>query len=702
MVDFFPFARLDSDEISLVFDLRRGFVELAYLGRALPLSEDMATLCDIRTQGRHESQPDIPVPRSLLPQSGQGYAGAPAIALLRDGKALLVNLSLTGLMQAPDRVRFSFADAAAGVAVEVHWWLGAAGLVNSEVSLANSGEHSFSVLTLASLSLPLPAWATHQMRFSGRWASEMQAERGAIPRGHSGGVSFGGRPGFGGANWIRLEEKTVSETHGCIITAHLAWSGDHILNVERDAEGSANITIGARVDAGEIILASTESYTTPTAMFAFSGNGISGVRAAFHQKANELAAQPMAPRKVHLNSWEALGFDLDLTSLKRLADNAAALGVERFVLDDGWFKGRRDDTTSLGDWSPDPQIFPDGLGPLIDHVKSRDMDFGLWVEPEMVSPDSDMYRDHPDWCLHSSGASRATQRNQLVLNLDRPEVAKALFDRLDSLLCDHDIAYLKWDHNRDLFPLAGQGLAQTRALYALLDKVRAVHPRVEIESCASGGGRIDFEILRRCSRVWASDNNDAIERLRINRGWFQFLPLRVVGNHVGPSPNPITGRRLSMDFRAKVALFGHMGVEADPAAMSESERKSLATHIAIYKEWRAVLHAGRLTEIESADPGIFGWLSWNGDQGLALVAQTGFADDFDVPPVRLVGLPLQNRYRVRLIEPWPVRAARFLPNADKWRTGHVLSGHALSEIGLPLPLRLPETAWLIAVEIIDE
>ncbi len=686
----------------MVFDLRSGQVELAYLGPALPSGEDIATLCDMRSRGLHESQPDNPVPRSLFPQSGQGYAGTPALSVLCDGRSLVTNLLLASVAQAPDGVRFGFVDPAAGLTAQVHWWLELGDMVNSAVSLTNIGDHSVSILAVAALSLPLPSWATHQTRFAGRWASEMHAERTPIPYGHSGGASFGGRPGFGGANWIRLEAENVSETHGNIIAAHLAWSGDHFLEIERDAEGCASVMIGPRIEAGEIILGPTESYTTPAAMFAFTDKGHSGVRDKFHAKANALAAQAKTSRKVHLNSWEALGFDFDLTRLKGLADDASALGVERFVLDDGWFKGRRDDTTSLGDWTPDPQIFPDGLVPLIEHVKSRDMDFGLWVEPEMVSPDSDLYRAHPDWCLHASGVPRATQRNQLVLNLDRPEVAEALFDRLDSLLCDYDIAYLKWDHNRDLFPLAGQGLTQTRALYALLDKVRAVHPRVEIESCASGGGRIDFEILRRCSRVWASDNNDAIERLRINRSWLQFLPPSVIGNHVGPSPNPITGRRLSMDFRAKVALFGHMGVEADPAAMSESERKSLARHIAIYKEWRNVLHGGRLTEIGSTDPGIFGWLSWTGDLGLALVAQTRFADDFNAPPVRLAGLPLQNRYRVRLIEPWPARAMRSLPNPDQWRAGHIVSGHLLAEIGLPLPLRLPETAWLISVETVNE
>ncbi len=701
MPEFSPIARLDGQAISMVFDLRNGAVDLAYLGPALPIDEDLPTICDLRVRGSHESQPDNPVPRSLLPQSGQGYAGAPALMLLRDGKALQTNLTLASVEQMPGSIRFCVVDTIAQISVQIHWWLESAGLVSSDVSLTNDGEQAVTVQALAAICLPLPSWATHQTRFAGRWASEMQGSRLPIPRGQSGGVSFGGRTGFGGANWIRLEEAQVSEAHGRIIAAHLAWSGDHFLQVERDSDGTANLMMGPRIEAGEIILSQAGTYTAPTAIFAFSGQGVSGIRAAFHHKAGELAVQSTSPRKVHLNSWEALGFNLDLASLKRLAVDASVLGVERFVLDDGWFKGRRDDTTSLGDWSPDPMIFPEGLGPLISHVKALGMDFGLWVEPEMISPDSDLYRAHPDWCLNSPGVLRATQRNQLVLDLTRAEVAEALFDQLDVLLRDNQIAYLKWDHNRELFPIAGNGIAQTCAVYALLARLRTAHPQVEIESCASGGGRVDFGILRHCSRFWASDNNDAIERLRINRSWFQFLPPRVIGNHVGPSPNPITGRRLSIDFRAKTALFGHMGIEADPAEMTEGERDILGRHIEIYKEWRAVLHGGRLTGIESADPGIYGWLSWDGTCGIALVAQTRFADDFNAPPVRLNGIPLENQYHVRLIEPWPSRAARYLAKPDVWREGFNVSGRALAEIGLALPLHLPETAWLIAVERVN-
>lgn len=702
MADIPSLVRLDGKALCLVFDFRNGAAELAYLGPPLPLSEDISAICDLRRRGPHESQPDTSVPRSLLPQTGQGYGETPALILQRGGESLHTNLALAAILQEPASIRICFIDPAAQISVQIHWWLESFGLVNSEVSLTNDGSKAVTVLALAALCLPLPSWATQQTRFAGRWASEMQESRSLIPRGQSGGASFGGRAGFGGANWIRLEEACVTEPQGRSIAAHLAWSGDHLLLVERDADGTANLMMGPRIEAGEIILAPGETYTTPTAMFAFSDQGVAGVRAAFHHKAGELAGQSNSPRKVHLNSWEALGFALDMTSLKRLAVDASALGVERFVLDDGWFKGRRDDTTSLGDWSPDPMLFPDGLGPLISHVKAHGMDFGLWVEPEMISPDSDLYRANPDWCLHSPGIPQATQRNQLVLDLTRAEVTDAVFDRLDVLLRDNEIAYLKWDHNRDLFPLAGNGIAQTCAVYALLAKLRAAHPQVEIESCASGGGRVDFGILRHCSRFWASDNNDAIERLRINRSWFQFLPVRVIGNHVGPSPNPITGRRLSIDFRAKIALFGHMGIEADPAEMTEGERRSLARHIEVYKEWRAVLHEGRLTGIESPDPGIFGWFSWDGNRGIALVAQTLFADDFTVTPICLIGIPLENQYHVRLIEPWPSRAARYLPQQDKWREGFIVSGQALAEIGLALPLHLPETAWLIAVETLNK
>lgn len=695
------FARLDGDGVSMVLDLRSHAAALAYFGVPLPLGEDLAGLCDAMRRGRHASQPDQTAPRSLLPYAGDGHLSAPAIVVERAGHMLAARPRLAKVMHAGARLCLDFSDSALGLSVRVALEVLTGGVVAFSTEVRNDGDRPIGVVSLASVTLPLPSWASHAVRYAGRWSAEMQQQRRPLDQGAITSASYGGRPGFGGGNWIRIEADDTAELQGDALAAHLAWSGDHVLGVERNADGDATLTMAARLDPGEIRLAAGDMFSAPRALVAISAQGIAGLRHAFH--AHVLGAvvphaAVSSPRKVHLNSWEALAFDQSLAKLCALAERAAALGVERFVLDDGWFAGRRDDTTSLGDWVADLAVFPDGLEPLIDHVCGLGMDFGLWVEPEMVSPDSELYRAHPDWCLHLPDHPRLTQRNQLVLDLTRGDVSDHLFVCLDRLLGQHRIDYLKWDHNRDLFPLAGKGHAQVIALYALLDRLRAAHPHVEIESCASGGGRVDLEIMRRCSRFWASDNNDPIERLRINAGWFDFLPMRVAGNHVGPSPNPITGRQVAMDFRAKVAMFGHMGVEADPGLMSAQDRACLAAHIALFKQWRDVLHDGQLWRLAPAASGVHALLAMRGDRGLALVAQTRQADTYDVPHIRFAGLDDDARYRVALLPPWCEKARAQLAQPRLWADGIVLSGRALRVAGISLPLKYPETAWLVSLE----
>ena len=696
-----PFVHLQGGDTSVLIDLRAERPVLAWFGAALDPREDFASLCASAARDRHESQPDAPVPSTVFPVGGHGHSGMPAILLLREDRALEPAPACVGVDSRANAVDILLADTHAGLEILLHWALGTSGLLRTSTSLRNTGTVPVSVARLASLALPVPPHLTQITRYSGRWAAEMREQTLEMPRGTLGAQSFGGRPGFGGGQWLRIEERHTTEMWGQVLGAHLAWSGDHELLLERDNEGNTLLMLGARLDAGEVRLAPGETFNTPEALVAVSHRGRAGLRKAFHTHIRQTvvpAAARRMRRKVHLNTWEAVGFRMSADALGALVRDAAALGVERFVLDDGWFLGRRNDTTSLGDWVPDPVLFPEGLQPLIREVQAAGMDFGLWVEPEMVSPQSELLRAHPDWCLHLPGHAQPTQRHQLVLDLTRPEVGAYLFERLDTLLRENDIAYLKWDHNRELFPRAGKGHAQVLALYALLERLRAAHPDVEIESCASGGARVDAGILRYTARVWASDNNDPVERLRINRGWFQFLPSCVTGNHVGPSPNPVTGRRTEMDFRAKVAMFGHMGVEADPSRMTAEERVTLAAHIALYKEWREVLHCGRLFAVETGSASLHGWFAWDGARGLALLAQTAMADDYDVPPVRLPGLDPDARYRVHLPEPWPHKAAQYLAHAEQWRAGIDLGGHVITERGLALPLAHPETAWLIAVE----
>ncbi len=696
------YARIDGAGLTLVLALARsGGADIVYAGARLPAGEDLAMLAAASARGHHENQPDAPPRPGLLPEAKGGLLTSAAILLRRGAKQVATDLRLSAWQAEPGALTLDLRDEAAGVEVRLDWRMGKGDVIACHTALTNRSAEPLAVEHLASLALPVPRRFMECTSYWGRWAGEMHETRRAIAPDGLTRQSRGGKPGFDGGNWLLL--------HGAgeeCLGAHLAWSGDFATRLECDTAGASDnaavLQLAAYWQAGEVVLAPGETFTTPEAVFALAPDR-SALAQAFHSYARgEVLPQREAwsPRKVHLNSWEALGFDLSEPALMALAEDAAALGIERFVLDDGWFAGRRNDATSLGDWHVSADVFPNGLAPLIARVHALAMDFGLWVEPEMVSPDSDLYRQHPDWCLHLEGcAERPTMRGQLALDMARAEVRAYLFARLDALLREHAIAYLKWDHNRTLFP---PGAGQTQGFYALIDALRAAHPQVEIESCASGGGRIDFGVLTRCTRVWPSDNNDAIERLRMIPAWSQFLPLEVLGSHVGPSPNPITGRRLSMDFRAKVAMFGHMGVEADPARMTERERETLAAHIALYKAWRGVLHRGALWRLTHPDPNIAAMMVVHQGTALALAAQTAFSPMFDAAPLRLSGLDPDARYRVSLPEPWPAKAQRYLARPDLWRTGITLSGAALMGQGLALPLTHPETAWLVALERLPE
>ena len=696
------YLRLDGEALTLVFALEvGGAADWVYLGARLPEDEDLAALAAASARERHESQPDVPPVPGLLPERKAGWSGTPAVRLVDHAQPQAGEVASDFRVSKWDACErelwIAWHEATLGLYVDMWWRIRSGDVVRVSCDISNHGPRDFTLADHPALVLPIPARFTAMTTYAGRWAGEMrETPRAIAPDGYASRADVG-KPGFGGGNWLLLDDPATGEVLG----AHLSWSGDYATRIECDTQGQGNgratlqMAIGGGA-AGVTLLAGTD-LVGAEAVFALAPSR-SAVAQALHTYARGeiLPARPhWGPRKVHLNSWEALGFDLSEPGLVALAEHAAALGIERFVLDDGWFGGRRDDTTSLGDWFVSPQVFPNGLAPLIARVHELGMDFGLWVEPEMVSPHSDLYRQHPDWCLHIEGRERPTMRGQLALDMSRAEVRDYLFERLNALLGEYPIAYLKWDHNRDLFPSAA---GQAQGFYDLVDALRAAHPKIEIESCSSGGGRIDMGVLSRTHRVWPSDNNDAIERLRIIPAWSQFLPLEVLGSHVGPSPNPITGRRLSMDFRAKVAVFGHMGVEADPARMTDKERETLTAHIALYKQWREVLHAGNLHRLAHPDPAVTGIMVTHEDKALALVAQTAFSPVFDAAPVRLAGLDPAARYRVTLPEPWPGKARHYLANPDQWRTGITLSGAALMGQGLALPLTHPETAWIIALE----
>ena len=396
------------------------------------------------------------------------------------------------------------------------------------------------------------------------------------------------------------------EQRGEVWGAHLAWSGNSRVSAERLPDGRALVQLAELLHPGEVVLAPGESYRTPPVYAVYSVDGMTPASRQFHAIVRD-AHGARRPRPVVLNTWEAVYFDHDFDTLVALAERAAAVGVERFVLDDGWFGSRRDDTSGLGDWWVSPDAHPRGLAPLIERVRGLGMEFGIWVEPEMVNPDSDLFRAHPDWTLTTDGYEPVLGRHQLVLDLAIPDAFDEILGRLDALLRDHDIAFVKWDMNRDHVQASGANgragtHAQTLALYRLLDELRRRHPAVEFESCSSGGARIDLGILERTDRVWTSDCNDALERQTIQYYASTLIPPHVIGAHVGPPRAHTTGRSQSLAFRAGTALFGHFGIEWNLLDATEDELAELGGWIALYRTHRDLLHSGDVLRIDHDDP----------------------------------------------------------------------------------------------------
>ena len=472
---------------------------------------------------------------------------------------------------------------------------------------------------------------------------------------------------------------------------------------ERLADGRRYVQAGELLHPGEVVLEPGQAYATPDVLAVYSSEGLTPATWGFHRAVRRSPSHPASPRPVLLNTWEAVYFRHDHETLRELADTAASIGIERFVLDDGWFGSRRDDSSGLGDWTVSADVYPDGLAPLIDHVTGLGMEFGIWVEPEMINPDSDLYRAHPDWGLATDGYEPVLGRNQLVLDLGRADAFAHILGQLDALLADHDIAYVKWDMNRDHVQGSGSTDAagthsQTLALYALLDVLRQRHPDVEFESCASGGGRVDHEILQRVERVWTSDCNDALERQTIQRGASMLIPPEVMGAHIGPTRAHTTGRVHTLAFRAASALFGHLGVEWNVARLDDDQRARLADAISVHKRFRPLLHSGDVVRFDTDDAYCaHGVYAADRSEGLVSFAQLTTAPSLTPPALRLPGLDPDARYRVEHValpgERWGMALSQ-----PAWLTdGIELTGRQLAAHGVRPPVMHPESAVLFSL-----
>ncbi|GHJ44464.1 alpha-galactosidase [Catellatospora sp. TT07R-123] len=652
--------------------------------------------------------PHQPLGASLLPAQAQQWAGRPALAGHRDGTYPHLRLLRTAPVavttdpRGGGTVTVETADADAGVRLRTELELTPQGVLRLRHAVTGSGPGVYTVDGLLCL-LPVPADAVEVLDFTGRWSRERVPQRSAFGHQTIAHESRRGRTGFDAAPFFVAGTAGFGFRHGQVWGVHVGWSGDHTQLAQRTVDGDGVLGGGELLGAGEVRLRDGETYTTPWAYFSHSASGLDGLSDAVHAWLRARDGHPRTPRPVTLNTWEAVYFDHDLDRLTALARTAAELGVERFVLDDGWFLGRRDDTAGLGDWQVDPGVWPDGLHPLVDEVRRLGMQFGLWVEPEMINPDSELARAHPDWFLAAPDRLPLNWRHQQVLDVARPEVSAYLLERLDALVTEYRPDYLKWDHNRDLVEAVHDGAAgvhaQTAAAYALLDALRQRHPALEIESCSSGGARVDLGVLARTDRVWASDNNDPLERQHLQRWTGLLLPPELMGCHVGPPVSHTNGRAASLTFRCVTALFGHAGIEWDVTGCDEGERAALAAWIAAYRRLRGLLHTGRTVRADHPDPSahLYGVVAADGGHALFAYAQLTASAYDGATRLRLPGLDPRARYRVGLVPELPVPRVW----AQDWSPQLTLTGAALAGHGLAAPLLRPADGFVLELHRVD-
>jgi alpha-galactosidase len=641
----------------------------------------------------------IPVLPRLIPQQSDGWVGRPGIAGHRDGRFPYLRLELLRPVTATDSgdVRVEAHDPQARVSVQTEISMDRSGVVRIRHTVRNDGSGDFA-LGSANCLLPVGHQAGEMMDFTGRWAGERVPQRRPLQHGLAARESRRGRTGHDGTGLLIAGEPGFRFGHGEVWAVHAGWSGNHLHYLERLPEHGPVLGAGELLADGEVRLAPGESYQSPWIYFAWSGHGLDGLADRLHRHLRDRPRHPRTPRPVMLNTWEAVYFDHRLGTLTELAERAARIGVERFVLDDGWFHRRRDDTAGLGDWRVDEQVWPEGLHPLVDRVRALGMQVGLWVEPEMVNPDSDLARAHPDWLLIAPGRPAPPHRHQQVLDLAHPEAYAHILGRLDALAGEYRLDYLKWDHNRDLLEAVHDGRAgvhaQTLAVYRLLDELRSRHPHLEVESCSSGGARIDYGILERTDRVWTSDTIDPLERQAIQRWTGLLLPPELTGCHVGSATAHTTGRTTTLAFRLATALFGHAGIEWDLTACTPAELDQLAAWVRLHKRLRPLLHSGRTVHADHPDP--TAWLHGvvAADQRHAVFSLVQLARTVDpVPaPLRFPGLAPGLHYTIT-----PCRETGMPARSVPWldRGSARLSGAALSTIGLAAPLLDPAQALLL-------
>lgn len=565
------------------------------------------------------------------------------------------------------------------------------GIIRRSATVRNRTAQTITVESAQSATWYMPPGDGYRLSYlSGRWAAETQLNREPIQEGMKVLESRLGHTGHNLNPWFAIDHGDAGEEHGRVWFGALAWSGNWRITVEQTPYRQVRVTGGWNTFDFSYPLKPNESLQTPAFYGGFAAHGFGEASRLLHSlERSEIEPHGLEARvrPVLYNSWEATEFNVDEAGQKALADKAAKIGVELFVMDDGWFGKRNNDRAGLGDWVVNPQKFPNGLNPLIDYVNRLGMNFGLWVEPEMVNPDSDLYRAHPDWVMNFPGRPRSELRNQLVLNLARDDVKKYIFEALDKLASEYHIRYFKWDMNRT-FAEPGwpeQPVAEQRELwvkyvwnlYDIVGRLRAKHPDLEIESCSGGGGRVDLGILPYVDEFWTSDNTEAFDRLRIQEGFSQAYAAKFMSAWVTDVPN-MNGRSTPLEYRFLVAMQGALGVGSNLSKWSDEDEKLATRLIAFDKKIRRTVQFGdlyRLLSPRTNDVTANEYVATDGKQAVVFAFRHSQEFNTAPPALRLEGLDVDGVYRSESID------GKLLENQEE------LSGAYLMEHGLDVKLR---------------
>lgn len=672
--------RLDTARVSYVLGLNEaGEVQTIYWGKRLPKSDHFPTAKQMPAAAF-----DVPV--TTTPQEFVGWGGGlfvePDLKITfpngnRDLVLKYASHSIDG-----NRLSIVMKDVRLEVYVTLEYELDAeTGILRRSATIENRTKSSFTIEQVAAGTWNLPRGTDYRLRYlTGRWAAEWNVQQQPVRPGKTVLESRRGTTGAQNNPWFAIDRAGESDPeHGDVWFGALGWSGSWQLTVEQDQLQQVRVTGGMNAFDFGYLLKSGERFQTPYCYGGYSEEGIGGASRLMHRlEVDSILPHHPTPklRPILYNSWEATTFDVDEAGQMVLAEKAANLGVERFVMDDGWFGERKNDHAGLGDWWVNQQKFPHGLNPLIDKVHSLNMDFGLWVEPEMVNPDSELYRKHPDWVLNFPGRPQTEGRNQLVLNLARTDVRAYVFGFLDKLLNENDIAFLKWDYNRNWSEPGWPAVPPdeeknvyvdfTRNFYSILAELRQKHPQVEIESCSGGGSRVDLGVMQYTDEVWPSDNTDGFDRLLVQNGFtYAYTPGAMMA-WVTDSPTWVNQRSLSLEYRFLSSMQGSLGIGANLNKWTPEDFTKAKQMIAEYKKIRETVQRGALYRLispeQNSEQSVTETVSRDGRQAVTFAFLHSSQELYPFPRVFLRGLQPDVMYSVkafagRLVEDTPAQAS---------------------------------------------